>query len=125
MQDLELREFLQIIRQAEMADAIRAVWNAFLANVDDSTTSSLSDSLADASDLAEIYARRHDLFRSGGWAMPGAEETVDALAREHGKVRLGTIDTRQHYGIAFISPDLDRVVGFLFVDRDPAQVLDE
>jgi hypothetical protein len=103
------------IVEQETTDAWpRAVWRKFVCLAGTEMPGVLFAEPTDSVRLAEIYRTRAALLRQGGSECGGFDESVGALEAAGGAVCLALLKAPQYLGVCFLTPALDRLIGFLY-----------
>jgi hypothetical protein len=115
---MTLADLIEVGARAGTDASVQAVWNAFLPTmVAEGVRPELSGE-GNASALADIYTTRMGYLQDTGWETGGFAETIQALRRETGRVTGVRITTSRYHGLCFLTPDLQKMIGFLYVRRD-------
>jgi hypothetical protein len=112
-------ELLQLLDHSDLAPPLRQVWETFRAYLGSGFAVDVDRGAVPSRDLANIYTVRTRIVRKNGLEAAGFEETVQALRSTTEPVRMVTVEAAKHYGIVFLTEDLKRVLGFLYIERKP------
>jgi hypothetical protein len=115
--EIPFDELTRILEGAAVESESLKQWSAFLALIVGDKDIQVSDQEADPTDLVPIYSRRLAHLRNKAWRIGGFEATIDALRKETEGIRFIGVSCGRHAGVWFMSPDLTRAIGFLYVEK--------
>src|SRR6266568_4759690 len=113
-----LTELDRVADQETTTEEIRAVWRKFVALVGLDLTGVLSCHPVDSARLADIYRVRAETQRRTGWEGDGFEQSVRGLETRRGPVFLARLETPHYFAVCFLTPEGDRLIGFLYVRNE-------
>jgi len=114
-QEIKLSELVGIVERAAVDTPIREVWRGFLGMVNAGGAVARVSGTARAAELADTYGVRLRHLREVGWETGGFAETVGALSTEVGSVLGISFSTQCYHALCFFTPDLAKMVGFLYL----------
>jgi hypothetical protein len=112
---MSLSELDRVAGQEATGEGIRTVWRKFVALAGPDLTAVLSSRPVDSRRLADIYRARAETQRRTGQEGDGFEQSVCALETRQGPVSLAYLEPHHYFGVCFLTPELDRLIGFVYV----------
>ena len=111
-------ELDRVAERDTTCDEIHTVWRKFVDLAGMEVTGVLWSHPVDSARLADIYRVRAKSHRLAGREGDGFEQSVRALEARRGPVFLAQLNAPHSIAVCFLTPEMDRLIGFLYVRND-------